>query len=53
MTKEVTESDVKALVNAGVQAFTRVFDCLYLHISTANKASWHFRFQIRGKQFID
>ena len=50
MTKEVTESDVKALVNAGVQAFTRVFDCLYLHISTSNKASWHFRFQIRGKR---
>ncbi len=50
MTKEVTESDVKALVNAGVQAFTRVFDCLYLRISTSNKASWHFRFQIRGKR---
>jgi len=50
MTKEVSESGVKVLVKKGVKAFTRVFDCLYLHVTTANKASWHFRFQQRGKR---
>ena len=50
MTKEVSESNVKVLVKKGVKAFTRVFDCLYLHVTTTNKACWHFRFQQRGKR---
>jgi len=50
MTKEVSESDVKVLVKKGVKAFTRVFDCLYLQVLKPNKASWNFRFQIRGKR---
>lgn len=50
MTTEVTESNVKALVNVGNKVFTRVFDCLYIQVSAPGKASWHFRFQLRGKR---
>lgn len=50
MTTEITESNVKALVNVGNKVFTRVFDCLYIQVSAPGKASWHFRFQLRGKR---
>lgn len=50
MAKEITESDVKELVDTGSKTFTRIFDCLYLQVTAPNKASWHFRFQTRGKR---
>jgi len=50
MTTEVSESDVINTVDKGKKTFIRVFDCLYLQVSTSHKASWHFRFQTRGKR---
>lgn len=50
MTTAVSESDVKNQVETGAKVFTRVFDCLYLQVTAPNRASWHFRFQTRGKR---
>ena len=48
--KQISESEIKRLVKLGDKSFIRVFDCLYLRISSTNRATWNFRFQSRGKR---
>jgi len=50
MNKEISNSEVKTLVKKGKKSFTRVFDCLYLSISAPSRATWNFRYQVRGKR---
>ncbi len=50
MNKELSTSEVKSLVKKGKKSFTRVFDCLYLSISAPSRATWNFRYQVRGKR---
>ena len=50
MNKEISASEVKSIVKKGNKSFTRVFDCLYLSISAPSRATWNFRYQVRGKR---
>ena len=50
MNKEISASEVKSIVKKGEKSFTRVFDCLYLSISAPSRATWNFRYQVRGKR---
>lgn len=50
MNKTLSESEVKTFVKNGNKSFIRIFDCLYLSVSAPNRATWNFRYQVRGKR---
>lgn len=50
MATEYSEKNIKSLVERGESSFTRVFEGLYLKVTSPHRASWHFRFQQRGKR---
>ena len=50
MATEYSEKNIKSLVERGDPSFTRVFDGLYLKVTSPHRASWHFRFQQRGRR---